>query len=171
MLTLESLNKMATEQPGEIALNDDSSFITFSQLKRLIDRLSNELFDEEKIVYGQHIQNGLSKNIIALCAEQTDLNSVINIPAIVSQQELSFSLKANNINVLYTDIMDKVRDTARTLGPLISLISPVEVFHDKVWKVKFREDRGGTQIDDEEIRFHYNQLQHSQTVPHQLPNP
>lgn len=168
-LTLELLDHMAATHPEDVALAEQEHAISFAQLKRLVDKLSRTLFDEERNIYGQHTENDASRRIVALCADRAGISTLVNIPASTSKEGLSATLKAAHLQVLYTDLMDKLWETANVFGPFISLITPIELHRHKIWKVKFRTEQSGAQIDEEEIKFRYRQWQESQPAQLSIP--
>lgn len=166
-LTNELLNHMASHHPDNIALSDVTESISFVQLKDLVEKAGLILFDGISGIYGQHTENENSKQIIALCADRIGIHTLVNIPASISNEGLSATLKAAHVQVLYTDLMDKLWEVANVFGPTISLVTPIDLFHRKIWKVKFRGEQSGVQIDDEETKYRYRQWQESQPVqPH-----
>jgi len=172
MLTLESLNQMASNNPDGVAFTEKGSTISFTRLKRLVDKVSSELFEGSEGVYAQHTENSISKNIITLCADNVGINTLLNIKASISKEMLAATIKANHIDVLYTDSMDKIWKVSDNFGLSISSTTPIELFHNKVWKVKFRGNQdGGIQIDEEEIKFRYNEWQEFQKDYHPPPHP
>lgn len=139
-MTLALLNHMAASHPEKAALTEQEHDISFAQLKRLVDKLSRELFVDGTGIYGQHTENETSRRIIALCADHADIPALVNIPASISTEGLSATLKAAHLQVLYTDSMDKLWETTNVFGPFISLVTPIKLYNRRIWKVKFRSD-------------------------------
>lgn len=166
-LTLKLLNHMATHHPDDDALVDAEHSISFKKLRTLVERTSLKLFDERDAIYGHHIQNNALRQIICLCSNLISVGTPLNIPVSISNEGLSATLKAGHVQVLYTDLMDKLWETANVFGPTISLVTPIDLFQHKIWKVKFRGEQSGVQIDDEDTKYRYRQWQESQPVqPH-----
>lgn len=162
-LIIKLLNEMAASSPEEIALTEEGHTISFAGLKHLVVQLSQQLFDDGAGIYGQCIKNETSCRIFALCAEQNGIFSrVVNVPATITKEKLSSTLKTARVQVLYTDVMDKLLETTNTFGPFISLATPIELYHRKIWKVRFRSDYRGMQNDFEEIKLRYRKQQKSQ---------
>jgi len=166
-LTLKLLKHMATHHPDDDALVDAEHSISFKKLRTLVERTSLKLFDERDAIYGQHIQNNALRQIICLCSNLISVDTPLDIPVTISNEGLSATLKAAHVQILYTDLMDKLWEVGNIFGPSISLVTPMELFHKKIWKVKFRSTQGGVQLDDEEAKHHYQQWQESQSIqPH-----
>jgi hypothetical protein len=158
MLIIKLLNDMAASHPEEIALTEQGRAISFAGLKHLVRTLGQQLFDDGAGIYGQHIGNNTSCRIFALCAEQAGVFSkLVNIPTAMSKKDLSVTLKTERIQVLYTDLMDKLLETTNTFGPFIGIVTPIELYHRKIWKVRFRSDFNRAQIDDIEVRLRHRQ--------------
>jgi hypothetical protein len=151
-LTLELLNHMAANHPEEIALAERELAITFSQLIRLVHKLSRELFDNGMNAYGQHTENEISRGIVTLCADCSAIHPFVTIPTSISNEGLSATLKAARLQVIYTDLMDKLWETANVFGPFISKVTPIDFCQRKIWKVTFRSEQNGKRIDEEEIK-------------------
>jgi len=153
---------MAASYPEEIALTEQGYSISFARLKHLVGKLSQQLFDDGADICGQCIGHETSCRIFALCAEQNGIFSkLVNIPTAITKTDLSATLKTARIQVLYTDLMDKLLETTNTFGPFISLVTPIELYHRKIWKVKFFSDRRGIQNDFEAIKLRYRNRQKS----------
>ncbi len=161
-ITLELLNHMAVNHPEDVAFTEQGRNLSFVQLKELVEKASLALFDEVSSIYGQHTENETSKQIIALCADRIGIHTLVNIPISISNEGLSATLKAGHVQVLYTDLMDRLWETANVFGPTISLVTPIDLFQRKIWKVKFRSTQSGVQIDDEEAKYRYRQRQENQ---------
>lgn len=147
MLIIKLLNDMAINHPEEIALTEQGHAISFAGLKHLVGKLSQQLFDDGESTYGQHICNTTSCRIFALCAEHAGvLSKLVTIPTAISKEDLSATLKTGHIHVFYTDLMDKLLETANTFGPFISMVTPFELYHRKIWKVRFFSHRNDTQV-------------------------
>ncbi len=161
-LTLELLDHMAATHPEDVALIEQEQPISFTQLKCLVDTLSRELFDKSASTYGQHTENKTSRKIVQLCADRAGIQPLVTIPITTSKEGLSATLKVAHIQVIFTDVMDKLWETANIFGPFISMVKPIELYHRKIWKVKFRFEQNRTQIDEKETKLRYRQWQHSQ---------
>src|SRR5665213_3127930 len=68
-LIIKLLNDMAASHPEETALNEQGHALSFAGLKKLVDTLGQQLFDDGADICGQHIENMTSCRIFALCAE------------------------------------------------------------------------------------------------------
>jgi len=166
-LTLELLDHMAATHPEDVALTEQEHSISFAQLKRLVDTLGGELFDKSASAYGQHTENKTSRKIVGLCADRVGIQQLVTIPISISKEGLSAMLKAAHLQVIFTDLMDKLWETTNIFGPFISAVTPIEIFHRKIWKVKFRAEQSGAQIDEEEIKLRHRQWQQLQPAqPH-----
>jgi acyl-CoA synthetase (AMP-forming)/AMP-acid ligase II len=168
-LTLETLDDMAANHPEEIALAEQEQAISFAQLKRLVDEIGKGLFDHSASSYGQHIENETGRRILALCAAHAGVPTLVNISTSISKEGLSATLKAAHVQVLYTDLMDKLWQTANLYGPFISQAKPIDLHDRKIWRVQFRSGRSGAKIDEEEIKSRYRQRQESQTAQLSIP--
>ncbi len=159
-LIIKLLNDMAASHPEETALSEQGHAISFAGLKHLVDKLSQQMFDDGADVYGQCIGHETSCRIFALCAEQNGIFSkLVNIPTAIAKTDLSATLKTARIQVLYTDLMDKLLETTNAFGPFISLVTPIELYYRKIWKIKFFSDHRGMQNDFEEIKLCYRNRQ------------
>ncbi len=161
---------MAAIHLEDVALTEQEDAIRFTQLKRLVDTVSGELFDKSAHAYGQHTENKTSRKIVGLCADRVGIQPLVTIPISISKEGLSATLKAAYIQVIFTDMMDKLWKTANIFGPFISAVTPIELYHRKIWKVKFRSEQSGAQIDEEEIKQRYQQWQESQPAQHLMPH-
>lgn len=158
---IKLLNDISASHPEKIALTEEGHDISFAELQHLISNLGQELFDEDADIYGQCIENKTSCRIFALCAERRGVFSkLVNIPATVNKPNLSFMLKTARIEVIYTDLMDKLFETTHKYGPFISLVTPVEFYHRKLWKVRFFSDHRGLQKDFGKIKLRHRKHLH-----------
>jgi hypothetical protein len=163
-LIIKLLNDMAASHPEEIALTEQGHAISFAGLKHLVDTLGQQLFDDGTGIYGQHIRNKTSCRIFALCAEHAGVFSkLVSIPTAISKEGLSEALKTARIQVLYTDSMDGLLEAANSFGPFISLVTPIEFYHHKIWKVRFRSGRSSTRIDYEKVQLRRQKSQGSRS--------
>lgn len=165
-IKLELLNHMAANHPDAVALAEGKRRLTFTQLKRLVDTLSPDLFGKPASIYGQHSESETNRTVVALCADQAHIHTLINIPCATSKEGLSAIIKAAHLQVIFTDVMNKLWETANIFGPFISMVKPIELHDRKIWKVQFRSEHSGAQIDEEELqgRWEWEALQ--PTKPH-----
>ncbi len=163
-LTITRLNDMAANYPEGMAFPEQGRPLTFAQLKDLVDQHSRHLFDGGAGIYGKYIRHETTRRIVKLCADRIGISKLENIPISIPKEELSATLKTEHIQVLYTDLMDKLLEIVNVSGPFIGIVTPIELYHHKIWRVRFRSDRGRVQIDLDEVNSRHRKWQSSQ--PH-----